>query len=410
VFQSFRIRNYRLYFAGQTVSSIGTFMQAVAQAWLVLQLTGSGAALGFLTTLQFGPLLVFGGPAGVLADRFDRRRLYVVTQCVLTVEALVLGLLVTAGVAELWMVYVLAVVLGMVSAVDQPLRQTIVMDIVGPADLPNAVSLNMALGSTSRAVGPALAGITIAVFGIGPCFLVNAASYLVMIAALLVMRPSEFHPAEREPHAKGQFRAGLAYVGATPELRSTLILIAIVFGLAWEFEVSLPLMAQFTFDGGVALFGLLASAVGVGAVVGGLESARRANPSRRMLGLAGVGMTVAVWASTLAPSVASEVVALFFAGAGGVILVAVASTRLQLEAAPRMRGRVMAMYAICVLGTRVIGGPIVGWFGQTFGPRASLAVGAVALSLAIPGWLLLSRHEWSSMEILGPTATEGAPE
>ena len=175
MFQSFRIRNYRLYFAGQTVSSIGTFMQAVAQAWLVLQLTGSGAALGFLTTLQFGPLLVFGGPAGVLADRFDRRRLYVVTQCVLTVEALVLGLLVTAGVAELWMVYVLAVVLGMVSAVDQPLRQTIVMDIVGPADLPNAVSLNMALGSTSRAVGPALAGITIAVFGIGPCFLVNAA-------------------------------------------------------------------------------------------------------------------------------------------------------------------------------------------------------------------------------------------
>ncbi len=393
MFESLRIRNYRFYFAGQTISSIGTFMQAVAQAWLVLQLTGSGAALGLLTTMQFGPLLLLGGPAGVLADRFDRRHLYLVTQTVLGLEALVLGLVVTFGSVQLWMVYALAIVLGVVSALDQPIRQTIVLDIVGPADLANAVSLNMTLGSTSRAVGPALAGIIIALVGVGPCFLVNAATYLAMIGALLAMRPRELHPAVREPRARGQFRAGLAYVWASSELRSMLTLIAVVCALAWEFEVALPLIARYTFDGGASLFGVLASAVGVGAVVGGLESARRADSSRGMLLASGVLMAVAMWGATLAPTVVWETVALFVAGAAGVIFVAVAATRLQLNTVPHMRGRVMALYSICILGTRVIGGPIVGWFGQTFGARASLAVGAVAVTLVVPTWLLVSGRD-----------------
>ena len=409
MFQSLRIRNFRYYFAGQMISSIGTFMQAVAQAWLVLQLTSSGAALGILTTLQFGPLVLLGGPAGVLADRFDRRHLYLVTQIVLAVEALLLGLLVTFGSVELWMVYVLAVALGVVTAVDQPLRQTIVMDIVGPHDLTNAVSLTMALGSTSRAVGPALAGITIAIVGVGPCFLVNAGTYLAMILALLVIRPSELHPAVREPRGKGQFRAGLAYVWATSEVRSMLILIAVVFALAWEFEVALPLVARYTFDGGASVFGLLASAVGAGAVVGGLESARRADSSRAMLLVSGTLMGVAMWCATLAPTVVWEAIALFGVGASGVIFVAVASTRLQLNTIPRMRGRVMALYAICILGTRVAGGPIVGWFGQAFGPRASLAVGAVAITLVIPIWFLVGRKGSMVRVKGGPPALHREP-
>jgi len=389
LFQSLHNRNYRIYFSGQMVSTAGTFMQTVAQAWLVLQLTGSGTALGVLTTLQFGPLVVFGGPGGVLADRMDRRRLYLVTQTVMCIEALVLGLLVTSGRVELWMVYVLAAVLGCITAVDMPVRQTIVLDIVGPTDLANAVSLNMTVGSVSRALGPALAGVTIAVLGVGPCFLINAASFVVVIVALLLMRVSEMHPAVREPPAKGQFRAGLAYVRKSPELLSVLLMTALLFGLAWEFEVALPLFARYVFDGNAATYGLLASAVGVGAVVGGLESARRGNPSRSMMAISAGVFGASMWCATFAPTLRWEVPVLVVAGGSGVAFAAVASTRLQLNTTPAMRGRVMALYAIAVFGTRVVGGPIVGWFGEHVGTRASLGIGAVAVTVALPVWLLL---------------------
>lgn len=407
MFQSLHNRNYRIYFSGQMVSTAGTFMQTVAMAWLVLQLTGSGTALGVLTTLQFGPLVLLGGPGGVLADRMDRRRLYLFTQSVSCIEALVLGILVTTGQVELWMVYVLAVVLGCITAVDMPVRQTIVLDIVGPADLANAVSLNMTVGSVSRAVGPALAGVTIAVLGVGPCFLINAASFVVVIGALLLMRVSEMHPAVREPPAKGQFRAGLAYVRSSPELLSILLMTALLFGLAWEFEVALPLFARFVFDGGAATYGVLASAVGIGAVAGGLESARRANPSRTMMAASAGVFGASMWLATFAPTLNWEIPVLVVAGASGVAFAAVASTRLQLHTAPRMRGRVMALYVIAVFGTRVIGGPIVGWFGEHVGTRASLGIGAVAVTVALPVWLLL-RPSDEAARLANETAWEAA--
>ena len=410
LFQSLHNRNYRIYFSGQLVSTAGTFMQTVAQAWLVLQLTGSGTALGVLTTLQFGPLVLFGGPGGVLADRMDRRRLYLVTQSVMCVEALVLGLLVTTGRVELWMVYVLAAVLGCITAVDMPVRQTIVLDIVGPTDLANAVSLNMTVGSVSRALGPAVAGVTIAVLGVGPCFLINAASFVVVIIALLLMRVGEMHPAVREPPARGQFRAGLAYVRASPELLSVLLMTALLFGLAWEFEVALPLFARFVFDGNAATYGVLASAVGIGAVFGGLESARRGNPSRTMMAVSAGVFGAAMWCATFAPTMRWEVPVLVVAGASGVAFAAVASTRLQLHTMPAMRGRVMALYAIAVFGTRVVGGPVVGWFGEHLGTRASLGIGAVAVTVALPVWLLLRPSDPASRQADQTAWESPAPE
>ena len=408
-FRSLRNPNYRLYFVGQLVSMAGTFMQTVAQAWLVLQLTGSGTALGVLTTLQFGPLVLFGGPGGVLADRLDRRRLYMVTQAVAGVEALVLGVLVTTGHVQLWMVYVLAAILGVINAVDQPVRQTIVFDLVGPDDLANAVSLNVTVGSMSRAVGPALAGVTIAALGVGPCFLINAGSFLAVIVALLMMDVSRMHPAVREPPARGQVRAGLAYAWTTPELLSTLLLVAVVFGLAWEFEVSLPLFARFVFHGNAATYGLLASSVGVGAVLGGLESARRANPARRTMAWS-VGVSgAALWVATFVPSTTWAVPVLVVAGAAGVGFAAVASTRLQLYSKPVMRGRVMALYVIAVFGTRVVGGPIVGWFGEHMGTRASLGIGALSITVVLPLWLIFAprdrepgatpQYEWTEPDV-----------
>jgi MFS family permease len=386
MFRSLRTRNYRLYFAGQLISIAGTFMQTVAQSWLVLELTGSGTALGLVNTLQYGPILLFGGMAGVVVDRVDRRRLFLCTQTLGGLEALALGLLVITGRAEVWMVYLLAATLGIITAVDQTVRQTLIVDMVSEDDLTNALSLNLALGSTSRAVGPALAGITIAVVGIGYCFLINAASFVAVIAALLLMRPGELRTSVRQGRSPGQFRAGLTYVRETPELASILLFIALVFALAWEFEVALPLMARFTFHGDAATYGVLSAAVGVGAVFGGLDSARRAEPTRKVLAVSGTIFAAAMWCATFAPVVAVAVPALVVVGASGIAFMSVSSSRLQLRTAHHMRGRVVALWVMAVIGTRVIGGPIIGWVGEHAGPRFALGLGALAVTVVLPIW------------------------
>jgi MFS family permease len=392
MFRSLRIRNFRLYIIGQGISMAGTFMQVVAQAWLVLQLTGSGTALGLLTTLQFGPTLLIGGPAGVIIDRVPRRRLYAITEAILGLQAAALGILFVTGAVQLWMVYALALVFGVVAAVDQPTRQAFVLDLAGSGDLPNAIGLSMSVGSVSRAVGPALAGVTIAVVGVGTCFLLNALSFVAMLVALALMRKSELHPAAIEPRAQGQFREGLRYVGRAREVLSILLLLAVAFGIAWEFEVALPLVAKFTFDGNAATYGLLATAVGIGAVLGGLESARRGSAVRGALAISGAAYAAGMWCATFAPGIVAACIGLVVAGAGGIMLIATATARLQLRTIPRMRGRVMALYSVAIFGTRVIGGPIVGWFGNEFGARASLAIGAIALSVATPIWYYLAPH------------------
>jgi MFS family permease len=391
-FRSLSSRNFRLYFAGQVVSVAGTFMQTVAQSWLVLKLTGSGGALGLVTTLQYLPLLVFGGLGGVIADRFDRRRLYLLTQTLAGLQALLLGVLTVTGGARLWIVYLLAFTLGLITAVDQPVRQVLLYDMVGPEDVANATSLNMAMMNISRVVGPAMAGVTIAILGIGPCFLVNAASFVAVIISLLVMRPSELQPMALQNRRRGQFRDGLRYVRAETELLALLIVGAIIFGLAWEFEVVLPLLARFTFHGGAGIYGLLTSAVGLGSVVGGLGAAARGRADDRLLTTCLIGFGLATLGAAAAPALWLEAMLLVFVGATGIGVASVASARLQLESSADMRGRVMALWTVAVIGTRPIGGPIAGLIAEHAGPRAALATGAAGvLLLALPVWILIHR-------------------
>ena len=383
------------------VSTAGTFMQSVGQSWLVLKLTGSGTALGFVTMLQFLPLLLLGGMAGVLIDRVDRRRLYVTTQVSSGALALLLGILTVTGSVRLWIVYALALVLGLVSAVDQPVRQVFVYDLVGPEDVSNAVSLQVALSSSSRAIGPAVAGLTIAAFGIGPCFLANAASYLFSIGTLAALRRDELHIAPPQPRRNGQFREGLAYVSRTPEVLALLVLTALFFGLAWEYDVAVPLVARFTFHGDAALYGLMSSAIGVGAIASGLLVARSGTVSNRTLVIAATGLSAAMFAAALSPFLWMELGALVLVGSGAAALAAACNSQLQLRAAPEMRGRVISLWAVAAIGTRPIGGPIVGFAGQHVGPRAGLAVGGAGVVAGTLCWFFIRRG--------GRTATEEAP-
>ena len=381
-FASLNVRNYRLYLSGQAISLSGTWMQGVAQAWLVLQLTGSGTALGLVTALQFLPVLLFGPLGGVIADRVEKRRLLYVTQAAAGLLALVLGLLVATDLVELWMVYVLAAGLGVVNAIDNPTRQTFVLEMVGPDHLTNAVTLNSVMVNAARVVGPAVAGILIATVGLATCFLLNAASYLGVLAALVAMRAAELRPSERQARQKGQLRDGLRYVRRTPELLIPLLMMAVVGTLAYEFQVILPLMAKFTFDGGAGVYSAMSSFMGAGAVVGGLITASKKQASPTILARSTIVFGVVILAVAAAPTLPMAYLLLVFVGATSITFLARANTTLQLKAAPEMRGRVMALWAVAFLGSTPIGGPIIGWIGEHLGPRIGLGVGGVATVLA----------------------------
>ena len=414
-FRSLSTRNYRIFIVGQVISLSGTWMQSVAQAWLVLRLTGSGTALGLVVALQFLPVLLLGPFGGVLADRFPKRRLLVCTQAVAMAQALTLGVLELTGAVELWMVFAMAAVFGLVTAVDNPARQTFVLEMVGRDNLTNAITLNSVVVNAARVVGPALAGVLIAVVGIGICFVLNAASYVAVIAALLLMRTSELNPAPTQERARGQLRAGLAYVRATPELLVPLLMMAIIGTLSYEFQVILPLVAERTFGGGAGTYGTLTSAMGVGAVVGGLATAGRSGaPGNDALVRAAVVFGAVILLAAVAPFLWLEVVVLVGVGAASINVLATGNTTLQLRAAPEMRGRVMALWAVAFLGTTPVGGPIIGFIGEHAGPRAGLAVGGgAALVAGAVGWWHLVRRGPEAPEAAadrGPAlATSGAP-
>ena len=393
-FRSLSTRNYRIFIAGQVVSLSGTWMQSVAQAWLVLRLTGSGTALGLVIALQFLPVLLFGPFGGVIADRFPKRRLLVGTQAVAMTQALVLGVLELTGAIELWMVFAMAAVFGMVTAVDNPARQTFVLEMVGKDNLTNAITLNSVVVNAARVVGPALAGVLIAVVGIGICFILNAASYVAVIIALLLMRTSELSPAPTQERAKGQLRAGLSYVRATPELLVPLVMMAIIGTLSYEFQVILPLVAERTFEGGAGTYGTLTSAMGVGAVIGGLATAGRSGaPSDAGLVRAAAMFGAVILLAAVAPFLWLEVLVLVLVGAASINVLATGNTTLQLRSAPEMRGRVMALWAVAFLGTTPVGGPIIGFIGEHAGPRVGLAVGGTAALVAAGvGWWRLVRR------------------
>ncbi len=390
-FASLRIPNFRRYFAGQAVSLAGTWMQSVAQGWLVLTLTGSGAALGLVVALQTLPVLLLGPYAGVVIDRADKRRLIIAVQAVMATLALVLGLLTVTGAVRLWMVFVLAGGLGLANTFDNPARQAFVSEMVDPDDLRNAVTLNSVLVNAARAVGPAVAGILIATVGTGICFLANAASYLAAIAALATMDAARLHPSKPSTRLPGQLRAGLSYVRHSPALAVPLLMMGVVGMLAYEFQVVLPVVARTTFHGGAPAYGLLTAAMGIGAVVGGLAVAGRGRTGLGPLVRAAATFGLVILLAAAAPSLGWEMAALTLVGAASVQFLSLGNATLQLSAAPEMRGRVMALWSVAFLGSTPIGGPIAGAVADTFGGRAGLVLGGVACLVAAAGGGLVLR-------------------
>lgn len=386
----------RLYFSCLLISFAGTTMQATAQAWLVLQLTGSGGSLGFTLMLQYLPILLSGGLGGVIADRFDRRTVCMWTHTIAAVQALVLGMCVLAGVESIGLVYVLAALLGFVTAIDQPARHTIVGDLVDPEHLGNAVSLNLALVSGSKVAGPAFAGIAVAAVGVGPCFLLNAASYIPMIIALRFLRRRAL-PVVRNVPARGAMREALRVVGDNRELLAPLVFCGLFFCLAWEFDVLLPLMARFTFDAGPGTLGLLSAMLGIGAAGGGLLTASLAEPSNRALVISSLVFVASIATAAAAPNVGVASVGLIGAGGAGLAVGTLCNGRLQLLSPPSVRGRVIGLWNIAVAGTRAIGAPVAGFVGERAGARTALWFGAGGvLLLALPSWWLLLRGRRST--------------
>jgi MFS family permease len=404
-------RNYRIYLVGQSISLCGTWMQTVAQAWLVLKLTGSGTALGFVVALQFLPVLVLGPWGGVLADRMPKRRLLLITQVAFGLLALTLGILTATNVVTLWMVYAVALCFGCVTALDNPARQTFVLEMVGREHLANAVTLNTVNINMARVIGPALAGLIIAVIGIALCFLLNAVSYIAVIIALLMMNKSELRPAPPQARAKGQLRDGFRYVWSTPKLRTPLVMMAIVGTLAYEFQVILPLVAKYTFGGDAATYGLMTGAMGVGAVVGGLFTASRQRTGDGPLIQATLVFGALILVAAIMPSLPLMVLLLVGVGAGSVTFLARANSTMQLRTDPVFQGRVMALWAVAFLGTTPIGGPIIGWIGQNIGPRWGMVVGGTATIFAgVWGWHALGTRTARASKTTSLVATAQAAE
>jgi MFS family permease len=381
-FDSLSVPNYRRYFVGQLVSLSGNWMQTVSAVWLVLSLTGSGVAVGLTTALQFLPMLLFGAWGGLLADRFPKRKLLIATQALMALPALALFAVTDAGVVTQWMVYLAVLAMGAVNSVDNPTRQSFAIEMVGPERVVNAVSLNSVIVQSARILGPAIAGLLIAAFGVVPCFAVNALSFVAMIAALWRMDPSQLRSAPPAPRERGAIRAALRYVRDTPELAVPLGLMALVGTLGFNFQVVLPLLARFSFEGGPGVYAALVSAMGVGSVLGALVTGARGRTGPRLVAGAALAFGASALLAAAAPGMVFEVAALTVLGAAAVTFAATINSSLQLAVAPHMRGRVMALYSVVFLGSTPIGGPLAGWLSETYDPRLALLLAASAGLLA----------------------------
>lgn len=391
-FAALSVPNFRRYYGGQAISLIGTWMQRTAQAWLVWSMTHSSTWLGVIVALQTVPVLVLGPYGGVIADRVDKRRMTIALQTAMGFQALALGLLTVAGVVTVWEVGILAVVLGLNNAFENPARQSFMLELVGPEHLRNAVSLNSVLANVARMIGPAVAGILIATVGDGVCFLVNAASFVAVVASLVTMDTSALSPTKPAPRMRGQLREGFRYVRHTPQLAVPLLMMGLAGCLTYEFTVSLPVMAGRGLNAGATGFGFMSAAMGFGAVIGGLLVAARGSTGLRPLVLAASGFAVAMTMATFAPTLAVAMVALAFAGAGSVSFMATGNSTLQLSSEPDMRGRVMSLWFVAFQGSTPIGGPIVGWVMAVVGPRAGLGLGALTLVVVALGGLFAMRR------------------
>lgn len=411
MFRSLRVRNYRLYAAGQLVSLTGTWMQRVAQDWLVLELTNSGTALGVVTALQFLPSLLLGPVGGVLADRYDKRKLLLLTQSGMALVALVLGILDVTHLVAYWQVLALAGALGALSAIDMPVRQSFVVEMVGKDDLPNAVGINSSIFNFGRIAGPAVAGVLITAVGTGWAFIGNASSSVAVLAALLLMRPEELHAAPVVQRVRGQLREGVRYVRSRPDLTLTMIVIFIVGTFGLNFQLTTALVAKQVFHRTASGYGLLSTMLAVGAFLGAIwATTRRTRPGQSFLLGAMAVFSILEIASGLMPNFGSLAVLLVPTGLAMLTLTTAANASVQMGVEPTMRGRVMALYLVCFLGGTPLGAPLIGWLAGVAGPRWGLIGGGLIClaSAAVLAFSTARRDRLSTPEPLGIAATERA--
>ncbi|CAL9306935.1 MFS transporter [Streptomyces sp. SudanB182_2057] len=382
MFSSLRIRNYRLFFAGQVVSNTGTWMQRIAQDWLVLSLTGSSAAVGVTTALQFLPMLLFGLYGGVLVDRLPKRPTLLVTQSAMGATGLALAALTLSGQVQVWHVYVAAFAVGLATVVDNPARQSFVSEMVGPDQLQNAVSLNSANFQSARLVGPAVAGLMITGVGTGWAFLVNGLSFAAPITGLLLMRARELHVVERAPRGKGQLREGLSYVAKRPELIWPIVLVGFIGTFGFNFPVWLTAYADDVFHAGAGAYSLFNTLMAVGSLIGALLAARRGTARLRVLIAAALAFGTLEIVAAAAPSYWLFALLMVPIGVFGLTVNVTANTAVQMGTDPAMRGRVMALFMMVFMGGTPLGAPVVGWITDTYGARAGFAAGGVVSALA----------------------------
>ncbi|MFF3939103.1 MFS transporter [Streptomyces phaeofaciens] len=382
MFSSLKVRNYRLFFAGQVVSNIGTWMQRIAQDWLVLSLTGSATAVGVTTALQFLPMLLFGLYGGVLVDRLPKRPTLLFTQTAMALTGIALALLTLSGHVQVWHVYLAAFAVGLATVVDNPARQSFVSEMVGPDQLQNAVSLNSANFQSARLVGPAVAGVMITGVGTGWAFLFNGLSFVAPMAGLLLMRARELHVVERAPRGKGQLREGLRYVAGRPDLIWTITLVGFVGTFGFNFPVYLSAFADDVFHAGAGSYSLFNTLMAVGSLAGALLAARRGTSRMRVLIAAAVAFGAVEIAAAGAPSLWLFALLMIPIGMFGMTVNVTANTSIQMGTDPAMRGRVMALYMMVFLGGSPVGAPIAGWVTDAYGVRAGLAAGGAIAALA----------------------------
>jgi MFS family permease len=391
IFGSLDTHNYRLYFGGSLVSHVGGWMQTMAEAWLVLTLTDNGAAVGATFAFRFLPVLLFGLWGGTIVDRFDRRKILLITDSVAALLAVILWVIVLTDVVEVWMVFALAVGLGLVTVVDEPAKHAFVEEMVGRERLHNAVALNSAVSNSARITGPAIAGLLIASVGSAWVFFVNALSFLAVVGALLAMRSDELRRPVRHHHERPRVREGLKYAWGITEIRGTILLVAVVGTLVYNFPTFLTLLARETFDGGAGLAGVLMAILGVGTVIGALFAAHRARPTSRTVVAAAAMLGVSLIVAATLPQQLAVEIALIPVGALAVFFGSSSSAHLQIWSEPYIRGRVMAIYTLLTLGTTVVGGPFIGWVCDHWSPRTGLALAGTA-TVAAAAMLFVSHR------------------
>ncbi len=408
-FSALYVRNFRLYFVGQFVSTAGSWTQNVAQALLVLQLTGRGADVGVTFALQYLPILLLGPLSGRFSDRYPLRKVLYVTQCLSILVAVVMGLLVATDTVELWMVYSLAFALGAVTTFDLTARHTLIYSMVGREQLTNAISLNSVMFNLGRIVGPVFAGVAVSTIGLAACFFANGLSFAVALVALAMLRASEMHAPSARKSTDGSVREGLRHAWAHPEIRTHLLMATVIGLLTWEYPISIPLFATFTFDGGASSVSAMFALMGIGAILSGFFVARRTENLSSSAHLAAIVLGFVMTAAAFAPSIEVAVLAMLPMGAAGLAYTSLSQAAIQIASEPDMRGRMISLRSTAWLGSSAVGGPLVGWLADVFGARSGIAVGGLAALicgvLARPDLVSRARR-WGDRDVRAATTDD----